>query len=110
MGFILNTYTNIGTAKMDPPPPKRPMTIPVKKAPKYPRKALRTQTQGSVIVEFTVDELGFTRDHKVFKSSGSVFDRSAIAAVQEFRYAPQYKNGVAVPTSGVMNQILYEIR
>ena len=81
-----------------------------KKAPKYPRKALRTQTQGSVIVEFTVDEMGFTRDHKVFKSSDSVFDRSAIAAVQEFRYAPQYKNGVAVPTSGVMNQILYEIR
>jgi hypothetical protein len=36
MGFILNTYTNIGTAKMDPPPPKRPITIPVKKAPKYP--------------------------------------------------------------------------
>ena len=78
-----------------------------KKPPEYPARALAMRTSGNVVVEFTVDEMGFTRDHKVVRTTHSVFDSSAIAAVQKFRYAPQYLDGVAVATPGVQNRLVY---
>ena len=65
--------------------------------PDYPPKALQQQLTGSVMVEFTVDVTGATRDiHVVDSSPPQVFDQAAINAVRHWRYAPMIVNGSAV--------------
>ena len=74
-------------------------------APDYPQDALSHQISGSVLLAFTVDASGATRDIKVVESTPSgVFDRAAINAVHHWRYAPAIFNGapIAVPTRALV--------
>jgi periplasmic protein TonB len=74
-------------------------------APEYPQDALTRQVSGSVLLAFTVDPTGATRDIKVLQSTpGGVFDRAAITAVRHWRYAPTIFNGapIAVPTRALV--------
>ncbi len=80
-----------------------------KKLPIYPARALRKGQAGWVIVEFTVDENGFTRDHQIVESSSTVFNSASINAAETFRYAPRFVNGQAVTTTGVQNKVSYDI-
>lgn len=70
----------------------------VKSAPaRYPTAAMRTRQEGWVVVGFTVDSDGKTTDVKVIDSQPRhVFDRSAIDAVERYRFTPAMKNGEAV--------------
>jgi TonB family protein len=58
-------------------------------------------TDGSVVVEFTVTDVGTVKDLFVRESDGAVFEDAAIAAVSEYLYEPVFENGVPVETSGV---------
>ncbi len=74
-------------------------------APEYPQDALQHQISGSVIVAFTVDTNGTTRDASVVESTpAGVFDRAALNAVHHWRYAPAIFNGapIAVPTRALV--------
>jgi protein TonB len=56
---------------------------------------------GTVIVGYTVDERGATRDVQVLSAQPTgIFDRGAVEAVRQWRYAPVLVGGaaVAVPT------------
>ena len=80
-----------------------------KKPPIYPAMALRRGQSGWVIVEFTVDENGFTRDHQIVKSSSTVFNPASITAAETFRYAPRFVNGLAVTTPSVRNKVTFSV-
>lgn len=70
-------------------------------APEYPDAALTGNVGGSVVVAYTVNALGATRDVRVVSAEpAGIFDRSAIDAVQRWRYAPVLieNTAVAVPT------------
>jgi protein TonB len=65
--------------------------------PDYPQSALAHGVAGSVLLSFTVDGRGETRDVQVLQSTpAGVFDRSAVSAVKRWRYAPVLVNGAAV--------------
>lgn len=69
-------------------------------APSYPSAALRAHQTGWVVVKFTINAEGRTADvHVVDSQPRRVFDRSAIDAVNRYRFKPAMKNGEAVPTS-----------
>ena len=66
-------------------------------APDYPESALKQRISGSVVVEYTVDTHGETRDiHVVEASPPGVFDQAAMSAVKHWRYVPVVVNGTAV--------------
>jgi TonB family protein len=74
-------------------------------APEYPQDALNHQISGSVVLAFTVDPGGATRDITVVESTPrGTFDRAAINAVRHWRYAPTIFNGapIAVPTRALV--------
>jgi protein TonB len=65
--------------------------------PTYPPAAFRDGITGWVEVEFTVNELGATRDVAVIDSQPrGVFDDAAIAAVADWKYQPRIVNGQPV--------------
>ena len=65
--------------------------------PDYPVTALTQHLAGSVVLEFTVDTDGGTRDiHVVEATPPGVFDQSAINAVKHWHYAPLRVDGAAV--------------
>jgi TonB family protein len=65
--------------------------------PEYPQSALAKGVSGSVLLSFTVDGKGDTRDVQVLQSTpAGVFDRAAISAVKRWRYNPVIVNGSAV--------------
>lgn len=66
-------------------------------APDYPEAALSQKIAGSVLVQFTVDVNGETRDVRVLEANPpGVFDRAATNAIRRWRYAPMIVNGTAV--------------
>lgn len=70
--------------------------------PRFPTDAFRPKTgtnidedkEGHVVLEFDVDEKGFTRDIKVVLLDGpDDYAKPAIEAVEKFRFAPRFVNG-----------------
>lgn len=85
-----------------------------KRPPVYPRRALVRNTEGWVLVEFAVDEMGFVREPKVIDSKpkgdvGASLEAAAVAAAKRFRYAPRFVDGEPVAVDGVRNRIVFEI-
>lgn len=65
--------------------------------PDYPESALSQRISGSVLLQFTVDVTGETRDVRVLEANPpGVFDRAATNAIRRWRYAPMLVNGTAV--------------
>lgn len=81
----------------------------LKVSPRYPLRAARSGWEGYVIVEFTVDETGRTRDAYVIESTSSVFEDSALEAVSQFRYIPRIVDGERVPVQDVRNKLTFEL-
>jgi TonB family protein len=64
---------------------------------KYPREALFDRIEGWVIVEFTISPSGVPDDFKVMSSQPRrTFDRAALDALKQWRFAPVMRDGVAV--------------
>ncbi len=60
--------------------------------PKYPRNALTTHTQGTVLVEATVDKEGRVVNPKVLSGS-PLLAPAVLEAVRQWRYKPYYLDG-----------------
>jgi TonB family protein len=73
------------------------LTVVKQVSPTYPRLAARRSLEGWVEVEFTVTERGEVRDAKVRRSSSELFDKSALAAINRWEFAPLMENGRPVP-------------
>lgn len=68
-------------------------------APRYPRQAFRSRTEGHVTVEFTVGTDGTTHSARVVESSPrSVFDANALRAVERWEFEPRIVGGRPVET------------
>lgn len=72
----------------------RELTPLVRIPPEYPTSALLKETEGYVLLMFTVTGTGSVADPEVIASSPpGVFDRAAIRAVLRWKYQPQLANG-----------------
>lgn len=80
-----------------------------RKPPEYPSSAARAGREAKVLLEFTVDKEGITRDVRILESSNKTFDKNSIDAIEKFRFAPQVKNGELVETRGVKNLLVYQM-
>lgn len=91
-----------------PPPPPAPaqpvriggqLTAPAlvqRVEPEYPAIAVAAHLEGMVILEATVDVDGRVTEVRILRSRGFL-DKAAIAAVQQWRYAPLMLNGQPTP-------------
>lgn len=70
----------------------------VRVEPQYPNEARRRQLEGWVQVAFTISSAGAVKDAAVVKSSDSVFEKSAIQAVNKWKYQPQLVDGKPTET------------
>ncbi|GAC1456487.1 MAG: hypothetical protein PVSMB6_14310 [Steroidobacteraceae bacterium] len=78
-------------------------------SPEYPQGALSQQITGSVLLTYTVDTSGVTRDvHVIEATPPGVFDKAAVSAVRRWRYAPMIVNGTAVEVP-VRTQVRFEL-
>ena len=89
-----------------------------KRPPTYPRSALTRNAEGFVLLEFTVDEMGFVREPVVVDSKlrgmsqseiVQALEHAAIDAAKRFRYAPKFVEGEPVAVDGVRNRIVFEM-
>ncbi len=77
-------------------------------APIYPRPARLTQTEGWVLVGYSVTEAGRTDDiHVLDASIEDVFDQAAISAIRQYRYEPATFLGEAVSQGGLSQRIFF---
>lgn len=67
--------------------------IPIKRAvPKYPLRAAKNGMEGFVLVNFTVDKEGKTKNVKAVEYSHQMFVNSAVRAAQKYKYKPRLIN------------------
>jgi len=87
----------IAIAKMVPWKESQEQTPLYRVNPKYPKNKARFSKDGSVVMEFQVDESGFVKNPQVISSEGGVaFEKSAVEALAQWRYAPKFEHGKAV--------------
>lgn len=94
--------------------------------PRYPADLLMSGIEGHVDLEFTVDENGFVRDPQVitvartgrssrsrtvrdFDETDLSFEAAALEALERFRYAPMFVDGVATPIENVKTRVSFRI-
>jgi TonB family protein len=77
--------------------------------PEYPPSAFNQHISGSVVLTYTVDTSGVTRDvHVIEATPPGVFDNAAVSAVRRWRYAPMIVNGAAIEVP-VKTQVRFEL-
>ncbi len=121
-GFLVTTYERmkqpenatqhaLAIGKMTPFKSKQDYLPLVKVAPEYPQRSLRKKSQGYVIVQFDVHKKGQVQNAAAVESAGDkAFIPAAISAVNKFRYAPAFKDGQPVVTTGVQNIIRFTLK
>lgn len=87
----------IAIAKMVPWKESQEQTPLYRVEPKYPKNKARFSKDGSVVMEFEVNESGFVKNLQVLSSEGGLaFEKSAVEALEQWRYAPKFEHGKAV--------------
>ena len=78
--------------------------------PEYPRQALLDYVEGYVLVEFDIDEAGSVTNPQVkAEKPQNVFTESALTAVAQFKYMPQYVDGQPTRVTDRLVRIVYEL-
>ncbi len=78
--------------------------------PEYPARAVTNGIQGWVIVEFTIDPQGRVKSPRVVEGQPrGIFDRSALNAIQRYKYKPRVVNGESVSVEGIRQRIVFEL-
>ena len=73
----------------------------VRVPPQYPTLAIQNNLEGIVLLEFTVDKQGNTKDILVIETSHIIFKNTAIRAVSNYKYKPIIVDGEPVEVNGV---------
>jgi TonB family protein len=110
-GFLVNTYEKLGQSdlatqhclaigRMTPFNPDQERQPIFRENPDYPDAYLKSGAEGWVQLSFDIDESGFVRNLKEIKHGGAgSFVQSAIKAVEKWRFAPAFKDGVPIASS-----------
>jgi protein TonB len=78
--------------------------------PDYPERAKKMGAQGYVTLEFTVDRRGQVRDARVLEAQPrGIFERSALRAIERFRYRPRVVDGKALAVTGVRTRLRFSL-
>ena len=78
--------------------------------PIYPAQAKASGVQGYVVVQYGVSEAGDVLDPQVVESQPpGVFDASALAAVQSWRYRPAVRDREDVAVSAMSSRLDYKL-
>jgi protein TonB len=67
-------------------------------APPYPQQLVKTRMTALVVVRCIIDKNGRVRDPQILRPALPPFNAAVIDAVQQWRYTPGSRNGVAVET------------
>ena len=86
-----------------------PLVAIVRVQPVYPTQPLSRGLEGWVLVEFDVRPDGSVSNAFVVQSSHRSFERSALDAVQKFRYKARVVGGIPQATTGLQNLFRFEI-
>jgi TonB family protein len=78
-------------------------------APKYPTAARNQRREGWVVVSFIISEKGRVIEPMIEDSSDSVFDASALHAIEQWSYKPATLGGKPVEQSVVQRVIRYRM-
>jgi TonB family protein len=70
--------------------------------PEYTEEARAAKFQGVVVVYVVVEPDGTADQIRVMKSLGLGLDQKAIEAVQQWKFKPGMKNGVAAPVAATV--------
>lgn len=82
----------------------------VQVAAKYPHRALLNNIEGFVDLQFNITEFGSTENIQVVHAEPkSIFDASAIKAVQKWRYQPIKKDGVPQGFNNMTTRVRFEL-
>ncbi len=76
----------------------QPPQVIAKAEPQYSEEARKAKLEGSVMLSLTVGSDGAAHDVKVVRPLGSGLDEKAVQAVNQWRWRPAMKSGVAVAT------------
>ncbi len=110
-GFLVNAYEELGQSdlatqhcqaigRMTPFDPNQERQPVFRRHPDYPRLLLEAGKEGWVQLSYDIDESGFVRNIKEMKHGGpEAFVPNAIAAIEKWRFAPAFKDGVPVASS-----------
>ena len=66
----------------------------------YPEKELKSNKQGTVIIEFNVDKQGRVVSHKILQSAGLNLDKEAIRLFKLVEFTPAYDYGIPMAGKG----------
>ncbi len=86
-----NTMTSEELAAIDE-------AVPIKIVnPRYPLYAAQNHIEGFVLFVFDIDSEGNPQNIRVLKSEPEgVFERHALASIEQWKFKPKYENGVPV--------------
>jgi TonB family protein len=71
--------------------------------PVYPKSALKAHQQGTVVLKAIIGKDGLIKDLHVVSSPSDDLAKAALTAVEQWRYRPYLKDGVAVEVDTVIN-------
>jgi protein TonB len=66
--------------------------------PPYPSHLVKTRMNALVVVRCIIDKNGHVREPQILKPALPPFNAAVLAAVQQWRYTPGSRNGIAVET------------
>jgi protein TonB len=82
----------------------------VRVEPDYPPRALASETEGWVQVQFTISATGPVRDARVVAAEPrGVFDDAALKAIGRWRYSPKIEGGVQAERVGLQTIIRFQL-
>lgn len=77
----------------------------------YPRRALRRNVEGYVVVSFTVTKTGDVADIKVVEAEPKgYFEDSVMEAVEKYKFQPRIVNGNPVDATGVSRKVIFKLQ
>ena len=78
--------------------------------PRYPTRAIKKGIEGHVVAEFKIDKNGTVYDTKIIESVPTgTFDKSVLAAVNEFIYCPEVVKGIGGNNQSVRKRFSFSL-
>ena len=112
--------TTIGVGIPQPGPPSfgpemqlenadGPLVNIMKVLPSYPITASQREIEGYAIVRFDIGTNGLVENAIVIESSNTLFNRSALAAIERFRYKARVVDGVALASHDLLHKFSFKL-